>query len=190
MRKLNNYAADMIPIRLIISISVIAAISILIAFGYLYLKVVLSENQIENECNDLESKLTAIVSSGVARDVDMIDFSEGTKRCHTFNIPDNLMYLGFGVDPDPNGDGILETGLTEDGNVIVYRIQGGSKKIIWLDREYKFREGIFKDGKWNINNDLQGYIISSSRRTTINFEYVEKNNEQYILIQKTDNYNI
>ena len=51
MRKLDNYAADMIPIRLIISISVVAAIVLIFSIGFINLRVNLAQSSIENDIN-------------------------------------------------------------------------------------------------------------------------------------------
>jgi len=185
MRKIDKYATEMIPIRLIISITVIAAISLMICFGYMHLKVVLAENQMENECEALESELLSLLASGVSRDVNENDVGSGTMRIHSFNLPDNLVFLGIGVDPDINNDGNYETGLTEDGTVIFYKIDGGSKKVLWLDESFRFREGIYDGDKW-ITNDNQGYILIDSGKYVLTFELVEKFHEKYILIQAND----
>jgi len=158
----------------------------MVAFGYMNLNIILSENHVESECCALESKLQTMVASGVARDVYEINAAEGTKRAHTFYLPDNLIYLSFGVDPDPDNNGVLKTGLTENGAVIFYKINGGSKKVIWLDDDFKFREGEYDGDKWVINGLGQGLIIKDSGRATLNFEYVEKNHNAYILIQSND----
>jgi len=186
MRKSDNIASEMIPIRLIISITVIAAIAVIIAIAYNNLSITLAENQIENDCRTLESKLYTMMSSGVAREVDDINDGEGTKRVHNFDLPGNLIYLAFGVDPDPNNCGILKTGLTEAGSAIFYRVGSGSKHAIWLSEELKFREGNYTDNKWIINGDGQGFIITSGGKTTLVFELVQKNDERYILIQSND----
>lgn len=186
MRKMDNIAADIIPIRLMISIAIVAAIMLMVAFGYLKLSVALSENQIQNECESLESKFQTMIASGVARDVFEPDAAEGTKRVHTFDFPDNLNYIGFGVDPDSDNDGVLETGLTDNGAVIFYKVEGGSKKVVWLDDDYKLREGSYDGDKWVINSVGEGFIVQSSGRSTISFEYVEKNHDAYILIQSND----
>ncbi|MCX6667750.1 MAG: hypothetical protein NTV74_05875 [Euryarchaeota archaeon] len=186
MRKSDNIASEMIPIRLIISITVIAAIAVIIAIAYNNLSLTLAENQIENDCRILESELYTMVSSGIARDVDDINAGEGTKRIHAFDLPGNLIYLAFGVDPDPNNCGTLKTGLTEAGSVIFYSVGGGSKHVIWLSDELKFREGNYTDNKWIINGDGQGFIINRGGKTTLVFEFVQKNDERYILIQNND----
>ena len=186
MRKINDYAADMIPIRLLISIAVVSAIILMVFFGFLNLKIILAENQIQNDCRELESKIYTMISSGVPRDVDELGAGDGTKRIHTFLLPENILFLSFGVDPDENNDGILETGLTENGAVIYYRVSGGSKKVIWLDKDFKFREGVSKDNRWDINNMGEGFILKHSGESILTFEFVEKNRETYLLIHEND----
>jgi len=186
MRKSDNIASEMIPIRLIISIALISAIVTMILIGYNNLSITLAENHLENECRALESELYTMIGSGVARDVDEVNAGEGTKRIHDFDLPINTIYLAFGVDPDPNNNGFLETGLTEDGSVIFYKIGGGSKHAVWLSEEFRFREGNCTDTKWVINDSGQGFIIISGGKTTLVFELVQKNDEKYILIHSSD----
>lgn len=188
MRKLNNIAADMIPIRLIISIAIIAAISVLMASGFFSFGVTVSENNIQTDVNYLISNLDTMVASGVARDMYQPIESDGTKRTISFDFADNVIYVGFGVDPDPDNDGILESGLTGQGNVIFYKVSGSSKKVIWLDSEIKFREGSFDKNKWIIHNSDQGFIVKNGGKVTITFELVKRFNDKYILIHATDNF--
>lgn len=186
MIKMNDFAAEMIPIRLIISIAIIAAIVLMVGVGFRNLSITSAENQVEIDCRTLESKLCTMLGSGIARDVDEINAADGTKRSITFNLPDNLIYLSFGVDPDPDNNGELKTGLTEDGSTIFYRVAGGSKHVLWLEDEYRLREGKYIDDKWVINDDGQGYILTGGGVATLTFELVQKNHETYILIQATD----
>ncbi len=186
MRKMNNLAADMIPIRLIISIAIIAAISFLFAVGFFSFNVTVSENNTLNDVNYLLSNLDSVIASGVARDIYKPDSAEGTKRTISFDLADNLEYIGFGVDPDPNNDGIIESGLTNEGSVIFYKVSGSSKKVSWLDSRIKFREGINNGNKWVINNLDQGFIITRGGKVLITFELVERFNNKYILIHSND----
>lgn len=186
----NCYAADFIPIRLVISIAIIGAIVVLVFFGYKTMSISLDEGQVEQSCKQLESKLYSMISSGEPRDVDETNSGDGTMRIHLFNLPDSLIFLGIGIDPDPGNNGSLKTGLTDDGNVIFYKVSGGSKRSIWLDTSFKFREGNFDGGKWSINKDEQGYIIKKGGITSLKFELVEKNGENFVLILANDGINI
>jgi len=187
MRESNEFASEIIPIRLLISIAIISAIAVMLTIGYNNLNVIFAENNIENECRSLESKLYTMIGSGVARDLDEIDASEGTKRVHAFSLPSNIVYLSFGVDPDPENCGILKTGLTCNGSVIFYKVQGGSKHAMWLSEEkYRFREGKYIENSWAVNGDGQGFIMSKSGKTSLIFELVKENTDISILIQAND----
>jgi hypothetical protein len=177
----------MLPIRLIISLAIIAAIAVLIAFACGNLRTVLAEQEVEGQCRLLESSLSTMVGSGASRDLDAFSAPEGSKRIQTFSLPDSLMYLSFGGDPDSSNTGVLTSGLTEDGAVIFYQVQGGSKKVIWLPKEtYKFREGTFVDNKWVIQGDGHSFIIRRGGTISLVFERVTKNHQVYILIHEND----
>lgn len=187
MIKSDEFASEMIPIRLLISIAIISAITIMVTIGYNNLNIIFAENTVENECRSLYSELHTMIGSGIARDLDETDAGEGTKRIHTFNLPSNIAYLSFGVDPDPENEGISKTGLTYDGSVIFYKAQGGSKHVLWLSEDkYRFREGKYVEGKWVINGDEQGFIIRNSGETSLVFELVKQNNDTLILIHCND----
>ena len=186
MRKFDDLAADIIPIRLIISITIVAAIFFIVFFGLTNLRIILSENQIENECRSIESKLYSMIENGVSRDVDESGAGDGTRRVHSFNLPDNIIYLSFGLDPDKDEAGVLKSGLTSDGCVIFYRVEGGSKKVIWLNENFRLREGKIKNDRWILNTPHQGYILTGSGAVTLNFELVEKNHVIYFLVHGND----
>ena len=188
MRQLNIYAAEFIPIRMIISIAIVGAIAALVAVGYMNFSMTNAEHQVESEWLSLQSELYSMLGSGVARDLESSEGTEGTKRVHTFYLPDNLIYLAFGVDPDPHNTGVLETGLTEGGTVVCYQISGCSKHVEWLDDQFCFREGFLEGEEWKLGE--QGFIIDSGGVSTIAFELVEKSGEEYLLIQATDSYTI
>lgn len=184
---MNANAVEMIPVRLIISIAIISAIAVMMIFASSSLRILLAEHQVEQECQLLESTLSTMVGSGVPRDVDEASAAQGTKRVQTFTLPDSLLYLSFGGDPDSLNTGVLKPGLIEGGSAIFYRVDGGSKQVIWLPKEiYKFREGTYVDNKWVINGTGQSYIVQSGGKITLVFERVQKNHVIYILIYGTD----
>jgi hypothetical protein len=177
----------MIPVRLIVSIAIVAAIAFMVVIASSNLRVLLAEQQVEKECRSLESSLCTMLSSGAARDIDETGAAEGTKRIQTFSLPDSLVYLCFGGDPDFSGTGVFQPDLIEDGTVIVYKVEGGSNKVMWLPKETcKFREGTIVDNKWVIAGTGQSYIIHSGGKITLVFECVQKSHQVYILIHGND----
>ena len=187
MNRRNNDATDQLPIRLMMSLAIIAAIVVLIVSASGVLRTFLAEQQVESQCRLLEASLSTMAESGAVRDVDDLHVAEGTKRVQTFTLPHSLLYLSFGGDPDPSNTGLLSSKLVEDGAVICYKVQGGSKQIIWLPKEtYKFREGTFVDDHWTINGEGKSFIIHTGGIVTLIFERVQKNHMTYILVHTTD----
>lgn len=187
MRNSTNDAADQLPVRLMLSLALIAAIVVLLVFASGTLQTFLAEQQVETQCRLLESSLLTLVESGAFRDVDAQNTTEGTKRVQTFTFPDSLVYLSFGGDPDPSNTGLFTSELLEDGAVICYKVQGGGKQVIWLPRgTCKFREGVFIENRWVIHGTGQSVIIRTGGTITLVFERVEKNHNGYILVHTTD----
>lgn len=183
-------AAEMLPVRLMISIAMIVTIVILVVVAAGNLQVFLAEQEIETACRSLQASLCTMVADGAFRDVDDLSSPEGTKRIHTFKLPDTLMYLSFGGDPDPADNGSRTSELLEDGSVIVYKVAGGSKKIIWLPIEtYKFREGRFDYTHWVLEDQGNSFLITSGGTVTLVFECVQKRHQKFILIHQNDERN-
>ena len=180
-------AVDQLPIRLIMSLAITAAIVMLLIGASGTLRTYLAEQQVETVCHQLEATLSTMVGSGATRDVDDLHAAEGAKRVQTITLPDSLVFLAFGGNPDPSKNGRLSSGLIEDGSVIYYKVQGGSPHAIWLPKEtFQFREGVCIEGHWVINGEGNSFILPSGGMVTLVFEHVEKNHKSYILIHNTD----
>ncbi len=183
-RTLDDNAADTIPIRFILSIAIIAAVLVLAVLAAENLQVSLAEHQIEDECRKLQSALSTMIASGVARDVDAGEVAAGTMRIQTITLPDSLLFLSFGGSP---GLGGRDTVPTEDGAVISYTVQGGSTHFIWFPKEiYKFRKGSLRNTTWVLNETVGDFTICRSGSTTLVFELVQKNHVNYILVYKKE----
>jgi len=187
MRQRDDDAADQLPIRLMMSLAIVAAIVVLIAGASGAVRTFLAEQQVETQCRLIEASLSTMVGSGAVRDVDDLNAPQGTKRVQSISLPDSLIYLSFGGDADPLNTGVFSSGLVEDGAVIFYKVQGGSKQVIWLPKEtFKFREGIFIDNHWGVHGAGQGFIIHTGGTLMLAFERVQKNHRTYILVHNTD----
>ena len=181
-----NDAVDQLPVRLMMSLAIVAAVILVFTAASTTLRTLLAEQTVESQCRRLESSLSTLVQSGACRDVDDAHAAEGTKRVQTFSLPDSLVYLSFGGDPDPLSTGRFTSALLNDGAVIVYQVQGGSKNIIWLPLETsKFRAGSFIDGHWVIEGAGHNVLIRTGGTVTLVFERVQKNHDCYILVHTT-----
>jgi len=131
-----------------------------------------------------------MLADGAPRDLDECYAVEGTKRVHTFTLPDSLLYLSFGGDPEASNAGALHPILTADEAAIFYKVQGGSKKVIWLPKETcKFREGAYVNKSWIFTEAEHSYVIRTGGKITLVFEFVQKNRQIYILIHGVDEMN-
>ena len=50
------------------------------------------------------------------------------------------------------------------------------------DVRYTFCEGKYVDNRWIMNGTGGSYVMSKGGKTTLIFEYVQKNHERYILV--------
>ncbi len=77
----------------------------------------------------------------------------GNMRTFMITLPDDIEYLAFGADPDPDNDGNLmdteENMLTEKGNVIFYKPRIGSKIRVPLDDSIELREGLIDNHRFS-----------------------------------------
>ena len=189
MKPVDSFAAEMIPIRLLISIVIVAAIAALVWVGIGMLRTNLAQHQVEQECRDLVSSLETLGRSGSPRDLQDELAAAGTARIQTLNLPDNLVYLSFGGDPDTENTGLLRPQISGDGAVIVYKVQGGSKQVLWLPPGmYGFREGYLSNTTWTLKEGSACYILTHGGTSTLLFELVKKNHAMYILIHGNDGF--
>lgn len=168
-----------IPIRVLISIVVAGIIAGLAFTGLQYAAKVAAEKQVERECSEMLFQISTMIASGDARDIYDMHYDRGDKRSIELDLPDELIYLGLGVDPDDRVHG-----LTGNGSCIFYKIEGMSKRVIWLDESMKFRKGRNDSGIWVIDKPEQGFVIRGGGKYTITFELVKDAGEvKYILIE-------
>jgi hypothetical protein len=183
MKPVDSFAAEMIPIRLFISIAIVAVIVSISLFGLRVLRTSQAQHQVEQQCQDLVSSLETMVRSGAARDLDEGAAPSGTTRVQTLILPETLVYLCFGGDPDVENTGVLHPQICGDGGVIVYRVEGGSKQILWLQEGmYGFREGYLSNSTWTIEGNGESCIITQGGTSILFFELVKTHYGEYILI--------
>jgi hypothetical protein len=151
----------------------------------------------EKQIGEIKVSLSAM-QSGSARNLIDIDSPAGNIRTFKITIPEDVDYVAFGADPDPDNDHNLTNTpddlLTEGGNVILYSSGKGGKKRIPLDGSVELREGLLDNGRWIINNfgDKQyGAVITGNGRYELTFELVYDpiSKEKYTLVHFTDDLN-
>ncbi len=185
-----------IPLRFVVYVLITGAIIALVAIGISHIKPGMTQDTLEKQIGAIKVSLAAM-QSGAARN--LIDPASPGGNIRTFKLvlPQDVGYLAFGADPDPDNDGDLtntkDNILTGRGNVIIYSSSGG-KKIIPLDENTEIREGIFENGRWVMNSldgKQYGVVIRGDGKSEITFELVYDpiTKERYTLAHFTDDLN-
>ena len=173
-----------LTMRIVISIVVVVAITGIFYIGMRNVMPIIEEGKVKKQVEELDSIFHQMVA-GDARDVALQqDYRTeyGERYVYKFDLPSHLIYLGIGTDPDPNNNGKYQCKLMEDGNAIVYKIEGRSKRVYWLDDEIKIRMGEYRNNNWLIKKPEEGLVITHGGKYEITFELVKYHDEKYILV--------
>lgn len=188
----DSRGATIIPVRLALSIILIAAMGSLFYVGFQHFLPIWAEGKVDQQVTDLDTMFHEMIA-GSARNLDLGENyveKPGERRPFTFRLPSHLIYLGIGVDPDPDNNGVLERHLTGEGNIIVYRVEGRGKRVHWLDEGIKIRLGIYEHNNWNMRVPEEGLIIEGGGTYEIVFELVQYLEKKYILIHANNSEHI
>jgi hypothetical protein len=186
-----------IPIRLVVYVILTGAIIALTAIGLSQIWPGITTDFMEKQIEEIKVSLSAM-QSGSARNLIYTDSPSGNIRTFKITIPEDVDYLAFGADPDPDNDHNLTNTpsdlLTERGNVIFYSSGKGGKIRIPLDGSVELREGLLENERWIINNigDKQyGAVITGKGKYELTFELVYDpiSKEKYTLVHFTDDLN-
>ena len=172
----NKHATEVIPIRLIISVIIIFAISSLMINGFFYFNQKLSEDKLYEDLLFLKSELSTMIQSGVYRDINEPLSENGSKRVHVFNIPESINFLSFGDNPTNNNS------IEFDSSGIFYKFSNNGIKVIWCNKNWRFTKGKFIDNTWTLSDEFEYFIIKDSYEHQLTFELVKKNDLKYIMI--------
>lgn len=185
------------PLRLVVYIIITGAIVAVAAMGLLNLKPNITANTMEKQIGKIKVSLNTMQYGGARNLIDPASPS-GNIRTFKITIPEDVEYLAFGADPDPDNDNNLtntpEGMLTDRGNVIFYRSRTGGKIRIPLDDRVEFREGLLEDGRWVVNNangKQYGVVLQGKGTFELTFElvYDPVSAEKYSLSHFTYDFN-
>jgi hypothetical protein len=172
----------MVPIRVLVSIAVIAAIAGLCYCGMREQRVAAAEARMEVLCQHIVAELSSLVAGGSARDLGDCTAPPGTRRILAVELPGPCLYLCFGADPDPDDDGVLTTALLHSTAVMVYRVQGGGTHAVWLPYPaVGFRSCSPTDARVALDASV---IVQGPGKTVLSFELVSDSHGMYILVSR------
>jgi len=186
-----------IPLRLVVYVILTAVILAIAIIGLSNLKPGMTTDTMEKQIGIIKVSLNAM-QYGSARNLIDPASPAGNLRTFNINLPEDIEYLAFGVDPDPDNNGNLtdtkENLITERGNVIFYKSWKGSKIRVPLEENIELREGLFDRGRWILNNangKQYGIVLRGNGKFSITFElvYDTGSKERYTLAHHIDNFN-
>ncbi len=183
-----------IPLRLVVYVIITALILAIAAMGISNLKPAMATDTMEKQIGGIKASLNTM-QYGAARNLFDPASPAGNLRTFKITLTEDVEYLAFGVDPDPDGnDNLTDTKdnlPTESGNVIFYKLRMGSKTRVPLEKTIELREGVLDNGRWILNKASEkqyGVVIKGSGKFEITFEQVYDpiSKKSYTLSHYTD----
>lgn len=167
-----------LPLKIIVYLILAGAIIGITTLGLQSIRPESTKNQMEKQLGEMASIL-GVLRQGAARDLQSEGSQEGNLRTLDIILPDEIEYLAFGIDPDPENDGNLtntpEDAPTDNGDVIYYKLENGGKTRIPLEKTIQTRGGILRNGAWvpnSIRGKQLGVVLTSKGRYRLTFELV------------------
>ncbi|MCL7414115.1 MAG: hypothetical protein M8353_10970, partial [ANME-2 cluster archaeon] len=97
---------DTVPLKLVVYLVLVGVIIVLAAVGLNNAGPTMDDALMQRQVGELKSSFRQM-QSGYARDLSDPYAPTGNTRDFDMVLPDNLEYLSFGVDPDPDNNGIF-----------------------------------------------------------------------------------
>ncbi|OYT29316.1 hypothetical protein B6U98_02510 [Thermoplasmatales archaeon ex4572_165] len=182
----NIFGSEMIPIRLIISISVIGFISFLVVQGLTMSYHVINEDEFSQSLTRLQKNVETIVNIGHPRDVSDVFSLKGTTHVHSLYVPSEIMSVSFGSDINVNSSELKIKNLSK----IVYSSMNAGDHVLWCDNSCQFIRGIFNDGRWLPSWNDSRFTIKEQGQYMITFELVTDGSSLFILVYDESNVNL
>jgi len=183
---------DTIPLKLVVYLALVGIIIALTAIGLKNAGPPMDGTLMERQLGGVKSGIE-LMQSGYARDLSDPYAATGNTRSFDLILPNSLEYISFGVDPDPDNNGILTDtppGLvTDNGDVIYYKLMGDGKRLVKLKDSIHIREGELVDGRWSLRSvdGLGQAVVLTGGSQSVTFELVYDRGTTYTLSHVTDN---
>ena len=181
LRNINNsFGSEMIPIRLIITISVITIISVFTVQGFNQYRLVRQEQMFTESLSIVQKNIEAMVRTGQPRDINDIHSSNGTKQVHQFLLPPIITNITFGYNPSISH----QQQEFYQQNAITFFSQHSGQQILWCDEQYSFIKGVYNNTKktWMPDDSHPMLHISGRGKVQLTFELITDGSSLFVLI--------
>ncbi len=172
---------DTVPLKMVFYLVITGAIIILMAFSWNNLLPIYSGAKDSKQINDAAIEIRSI-QNGYARNLQEVNAPNGSMCDLKFKLED-VSYLAFGVDPDPDLNGNLtDTQWIPENNTIICQYENGVRDRYHIEGDIiNFKKGTQdKNGKWlpderQKRNKIQGVLIEGPVNGNFVFELVLEN---------------
>ncbi|MEL4305460.1 hypothetical protein [Methanococcoides sp. LMO-2] len=171
---------DTIPLKMVVYLSITALVILLATAAWNNISPVVDDTDIDRQLEEAALKISSI-QHGYARDVSSKG-TDGSMCTVELSLPEHVMYVAFGVDPDPDGDGnISNTEWSVEDNIILCGYASGFKTRVLISGEtVHFRKGaqeenglwIFHESAYPNSNTSEGVMIEGPISGEFTFELV------------------
>jgi hypothetical protein len=188
----DEHGIDTIPLKLVVYLALVGIIITLAAIGLKNAGPPMDGALMERQLGEVRSGIE-LMQSGYARDMSDPYAATGNIRSFDLVLPERLEYLSFGADPDPDNNGILTDtppGLvTDNGDVIYYKLRGDGKRLVKLKDPVRIREGELVNGRWSPRSvdGLGQAVVITGVSQSVTFELVYDRGTTYTLSHLSDN---
>ncbi|WMW21088.1 hypothetical protein RE476_06605 [Methanolobus mangrovi] len=175
---MDTRGVDTIPLKMILYLTVTGIVIFLVASSWNSLAPVYSGAKDSKQINAAALELLSI-QNGYARNILEQNSPDGSTCTVELSMQD-ISYLAFGVDPDPDMNGNLtDNQWVPENNTIICQYVNGVKDRYNIDGNViNFRKGTLDNtGKWILNDELDtnrniGILIKGPVEGKFNFELV------------------
>jgi hypothetical protein len=187
----DEHGIDTIPLKLVVYLTLVGIIIAIAAIGLKNAGPPMDSALMERQMGDVKSGIE-LMQSGYARDLSDPYAPTGNTRSFDLVLPDSLEYLSFGADPDPDNNNILTDtppGLvTDNGDVIYYKLRGDGKRMVKFQDSVHIREGELVDGRWLFSSvdGLGQAVVLTGGSQSVTFELVYDRGTTYTITHLTD----
>lgn len=169
-------AADTIPLKMVVYLSITGVIMVLVAVSWNNSLPFIQGVEADEQMTDAALKLQSI-QEGSARSLIYPETAQGSMCNIEFSLPEDIIYVAFGVDPDPDGDGDLTNSeWVQNNNTITYQYNNGVRKHVLMKGDtIDLKKGIQdEDGIWVIDGTYheKGIVIEGPVNGEFGFELV------------------
>ncbi|HJH32592.1 MAG TPA: hypothetical protein C5S50_10575 [Methanosarcinaceae archaeon] len=172
---------DTIPLKFVVYLALTGVVMILIAVSWANITPVMEGAGVDEQVTNAALKITSI-RQGAARNILDMRSADGSMCIIELFLPDDVRFVGFGVDPDPDANGNLtDSKWVVENNTIVYQYTNGVKKRVFLNgKTVQFRNGVQDaNGRWSpsaslgvVNGHDRGVVLEGPVSGEFIFEMV------------------